>query len=100
VLSENARRRFREAGKEDLFRYLQEETIVIMTEPLQYDTEVEGWRPLIKERCKTAFRAKVDLDDYAEILGEKCLEDGEMEKWWSMNEAEIVEIPYDWGSDT
>ncbi len=50
------RERFRLAQAEDDFEYY-DEPVVIFTEELQYDRDVDGWRPVIRRRCVDAFCA-------------------------------------------
>lgn len=88
--------RFSLAQADDEFEFY-EEPVVIVTERLQWDSEVEGWRPVIRRRCIDAFRAYLvdDVPHLQRVLGHDCVTDS-FDRWWSATRCDCVDIKNDW----
>lgn len=100
VHTEATKQAFLEAGQMDLFEYLDDNPVIVGTEPLQHDTEVEGWGLRIREICIEAFVKELeecdDLGFYHKILGADCTDLEVISKWWDIKEGHYVEVLCDW----
>ena len=94
--------RIAEIGDEDLAGSFQMPTVV-MTEILPFEGKLEGFRSLIIERCKAEFILSIneffpfsDKAHHAQFIGQHASVSEAFDIWWSIEEADTIEIKTDW----
>jgi hypothetical protein len=89
-------------GLADELDFLARQT-VLMTEPLPYETKLEGYREVILEKCKEIFlkdlcelSALADATHRETLFGRGISPLEAFDLWWTAEVVETMEIPTTW----